>query len=687
MKRARVIVLAFLLGIFLVQFASAEILFSSMKDKYSLGDTLTATVTVSPTVTNEDYLQVYLNCGDNSSSKDFYKEFVMIPTGEKKEVNVELLLTPRVVGSSIGDCYISATYGPDSARSENFRISNILIVTLLSEKKSFAPSENFDLTGTVKRETLDLPDAFVEITDDKNIINVKGLVGKGEFSVPVVFPDDTAAGSYVLNGHVYEKDSRGFVTNTGNASMTVVVIQVPRRVDVTLNNQEIKPGDIIEFKGSIYDQTDLPMAGELTYSIKDKNGYIRELNVTNTDGTIRFNVSKNELPGVWTVEMDHENISNSRILNILVNQEIRMDLANDSLVITNVGNVPYNKSVSFNIGNKTFEKFVFLELGQSKQVYLTAPEGSYDVFVDDGKTSVNGKGISLTGDAIGVSDSKNKPLLESAGFVYVWVFILLVLILTAVIVYLRIRKQPFRIKKSFNFGGGRHGGDDDFKAVGIMSKPRQLHEELNAVTGDKIDRAVPGFVNDGTKQEVGLVALEIKNYDAMKRKRSAALEELNSIIDKVKDHHSVGYSADNFVFYLYAPTVTKNLKNAVPAVKLATRLEREINEYNKMHQDRIEFGIGVHSGEIIAKKDGRNLRFTAIGSTIVYAKKVAHMADGAVYISEKIQKLAMPEVKAKEVETGSYGGPKIYSVGNVVDRDKNTKFLSDFQERNYGRKY
>jgi len=686
MRKTSVIVFVVLLGIFLVQFASAEILFSSMKDKYSLGDTLTATVTVSPTVTNEDYLQFYLNCGENSSS-DFYKQFLIIPMGEKKDISVDLLLTPRVVGSSIGECSVNAVYGVDSVTSGKFRITNGLTVSLNLDKKSFAPSEEFVLSGNVKRETLDLSDGFVEVTDGK-YVNVKGVVEKGVFSLNVQFPEDTPAGAYNLVANSYEKDSRGFITNTGNASTGLIIVQVPRRVGIVLSNQEIMPGDIIEFKGDIYDQTDLNMAGEITYTIKDKNDYVREQNITDVNSTKKFQTSKTEAPGIWTILISHENLTTSKILNILENSELEMSLVNDTLVLANVGNVPYNKSVSFKIGNNTVDRFVFLDLGQSKKVYLSAPDGNYDVFVDDGKSSVSGKGISLTGDAIDVSEIKKGLLFQSENFIYVWGFILTILVLVAIIIYIRVRRNPFRVRRDFGSGGGgvMKQSDEEFKSSGMISRPKQFHEDIRAVTGEMVDTAVPTYVNDGAKQEVGLVALAVKNYDSLLRRKSGAINEIKRISDSVLGNSKiVNYSTDNYVIYLAAPTLTKTLKNAVSAVKVATRLERELNEYNKMHQDKIDFGISVHSGDIIAKKDGRKLKFTAMGNTVVLAKKIAHMANNGVYLSEKVHKMTMPEVRSKEADTGSYTGLRVYEVENVVDRDKNTKFLNDFKERNFSR--
>ena len=57
---------------------------------------------------------------------------------------------------------------------------------------------------------------------------------------------------------------------------------------------------------------------------------------------------------------------------------------NDTLLVTNVGNVPYRKAIQIVIGNEIEIKELNLEVGQSKQFRLLAPDGDYKISVTDG---------------------------------------------------------------------------------------------------------------------------------------------------------------------------------------------------------------------------------------------------------------------------------------------------------------
>ncbi len=61
------------------------------------------------------------------------------------------------------------------------------------------------------------------------------------------------------------------------------------------------------------------------------------------------------------------------------------------MIVTNVGNVPYRKSIQISIGNNQETIFVPLEFGQKKELKLTAPDGSYDIKVNDSILKYTGR--------------------------------------------------------------------------------------------------------------------------------------------------------------------------------------------------------------------------------------------------------------------------------------------------------
>ena len=52
-------------------------------------------------------------------------------------------------------------------------------------------------------------------------------------------------------------------------------------------------------------------------------------------------------------------------------------------------------------------------------------------------------------------------------------------------------------------------------------------------------------------------------------------------------------------------------KNEVEAVKVAKKIIDILNEHNKKFREKIDFGIGITSGEIINRIENKKLKFTA----------------------------------------------------------------------------
>jgi hypothetical protein len=124
--------------------------------------------------------------------------------------------------------------------------------------------------------------------------------------------------------------------------------------------------------------------------------------------------------------------------------------------------------------------------------------------------------------------------------------------------------------------------------------------------------------------------------------------------------------------------VTNTFKNEVDASKLAETIAQELGEANKKFKERVEFGIGINSGDIINEIKGKKLIFTALGNSVLFAKKIAELSNGEVLISKEAYEKGISEIKAdKKV----IGGNEVYQIKKVVDYDKNKKFIDDFLKR------
>ena len=229
-------------------------------------------------------------------------------------------------------------------------------------------------------------------------------------------------------------------------------------------------------------------------------------------------------------------------------------------------------------------------------------------------------------------------------------------------------------------------------SAGVSDKKEEKGGVVKVVPG-KDDKSLPVIehdtgiavhapVLDGNKQLSSLVAVKIKNYSEVKGNNQFVNETLKSITNEINNSKGKVYRADDFVIGIFAPIATKTFENEVTAVRVAKSISSKLKFHNDKFSQKINFGIGVNSGDIIAKKHEGKLLFTPIGVTLSSARRVADLANNDVLLSEDANKKVMSKVKTTLNAAASTGGIKAYSINQIVDREDNKKFIEDFLQRN-----
>ena len=125
--------------------------------------------------------------------------------------------------------------------------------------------------------------------------------------------------------------------------------------------------------------------------------------------------------------------------------------------------------------------------------------------------------------------------------------------------------------------------------------------------------------------------------------------------------------------------MTKTFKNEVLAVKIGKEIVDELSDYNKKFKDKIEFGIGVHVGELVASKSGEKLKYTSIGNTISLAKRISDLDSGKLIVSDEIRKKLLRDLKVSKGK--EVGGNQSYEVVEVRDKSGDAERLADLLKR------
>lgn len=133
-----------------------------------------------------------------------------------------------------------------------------------------------------------------------------------------------------------------------------------------------------------------------------------------------FLIEKDFPSGYWKIEAFYQDKSVKRFFSVSEREEADFKLEGEKVIIRNIGNVPYTKTVQILIGDKAITQKQYIDIGTYKEIRLVAPKGKYNVQVAvDGKTELSALDIQLTGtgQVIGALDQQlidNQPTLGSA---------------------------------------------------------------------------------------------------------------------------------------------------------------------------------------------------------------------------------------------------------------------------------
>jgi len=652
----------------LMPFFSAEIIFTEpIKPVYNLGDIIYVPVTIKTLTDASGVFKMDLIC--NSTLINFYMNGVKLLAGDEKRMDSSLVLISKIIKGNHGLCRIKASLNEDYQLSDEFKISDYLNVIGEIDKTEYNSGEKILITGTVEKEGGEYSNGFIDAYLTTNNINENltqtGTINKGVISMDLSLPENLKAGSYFLKINAYEKDSEGTITNTGYAEYNFSVNQVPTNLEMIIENKQLNPGEILRVKAILHDQTGNSIPAKVYITIKNQEGKIIEQDETDTDLFLEYSIFNNEPPAEWQIYAISKRLEVENTFTINKKESASIDVFNNTIVVTNNGNVFYNKTILIKVGETPLNIQAELNVGETKRYTLSAPDGEYKVRITTQEGDEITKTLGLTGNAISVNDNSviNLSILGYISLVIVGFGILFFLVKR------HKKRKMMGVKPSRgiipSFG---------FKKKEIKSLPTMREDSISRT----VNNAELSLTIKGNKQEVSVVCLKIKNVEEMDSKGSASdtLEKLKHIAEENK---AVVYDNQDYLLFFIIPSITKTFKNEVIALDLAEKIQRVLSEHNRMFNQKIDFGISLNKGELIGKIEDDTFKFMGIGSWMTLSKRFASLSNEEVILTEKINDLLRVTARTeKEVREGT----PIYVLKSIKRENEDArKFINKFMDR------
>ncbi len=654
--------------VFLIPIIAASITISPLsKDIYNLGDSIKTQVEIfadSGSITGKTLTTDLICDGFNIPAVD--KQGIPdLNNGEGEIKNIVIHINRDLIGERTGatGCVLKFSIGDDNIEpTKEFSISDYIGIIIREQKIEAAPKEIIILEGDAIKDNGQAVQGIAElivIKDNETVIELINTVKNGYFYLNFSLSQDSKAGQYLVQLNIYEKALSGEKTNKGFINYNLLITQVPTSLEIVFDTSTVEPGTDLRVKTILHDQTGEPIETTSIITIKNQDNDIIEQSEKSTGQFLELPIAYNEPVAEWKIVALSNRLTSEASFNITKKEDVEINLVNTTITITNTGNVPYcNKSVLIKIGNESLPNIdVCLEVDEKSEYFLTAPEGEYQVnIISEGEEKIS-RSVMLTGRAIDIKE------ISKRGFVrhpLVWIFLIAILGFVAFLFFKKGYKRNF---------------------VGYITKRKKSKEATPLIKGSLLNtrnKAEISLSIKGDKQNVSIVCLKIKNLKEIGSKKGIVEESLQKIVGLVEEKKGYIYENNENLFFIFAPVNTKTFSNERTAIEVAQKIESALTETNRLYKNKIDFGIGLNYGTIIAKKEKGTLQFMSMGTLITTAKKTASASKGAIFLGEKMNDKLRTEVKT---EKEMHGNTKLYKIKEVKSKGDHKNFLNSFVKR------
>lgn len=667
----KVVILMF--AVLMISFASADIIIHQQPDEvYNLGDTINIPLTITTLESLQKTFSMNLICGGKKIL--MYQNDINLPAGGDKTIEASIVLTKERIGETLGTCKIKASLGSAADESNNiltndFEISDAITIISTTKQVEFNPGDSILIKGDATKKNGHGAEGLISIQigseNSTDSISQIGTINEGFFSVNITFPATMRAGAYLVKLDAYEKDLEGFTTNTGYMNYNIKIHQVPTSLEIFTEQKEIEPGTSINVKTILHDQTGDAMPATSIITIKKETGEILEQTEKATEEILEFPVSYNEEPANWTIVAVSSKLTSETDIIIKEKKDIKVEIINNTVIITNIGNVIYDELALIKIGEETVDVNLSLDVDESQEYKLSAPDGEYQIEILSNGESKLTDSVTLTGKSIDVKEIKNPGVRAVIRHPISWIFIIAILGFVAFMVLKKGYKKSFFGKISFKKKPKKNLTWEN------RAQPIRKGSLINSKNKAHLSLSIKG-----EKQSSSVVCLKIKNLKDIQSKKGNAEETLQKIVDEAEESKAATYETGEDLFFILNPTKTRTFKNEKTALAIAQKAEKILKEHNKLFHQKIEFGISVNEGNIIAKQEKDILEFMSLGTLITTAKKIASASKEEILLNEKIKQKLGGNIRTKENEHGKL---KYYSITEIKSKNpEHAKFIKNF---------
>lgn len=625
-----------------------------------------------------------------------------------------------------GSCYISALLEDssnnkvDETKSAAVTLSSNISITFDvsgNTGSDFMPRDTLKLSGSAVKANGQSVNGVAYISVDNK--SYSSDVSDGKFSFSLELPQDIMPGEHAVKVNVNDNSN-----NSGNQTSKFSVAAVPTLLAIETNNNSnsFMPGSVLMITPKMMDQANNTLQTTIAVTLSKGQGIfskpillLEEL-VTSGNNTLYYFDQFAE-PTEYTIEakttIGEKEFTAQRIISVSRYEKINVRIFNDTLQVTNIGNVPFKKQVAleFLIQGQSTKKLLDLnlEINETKTFKLEAPQGTYNLTLNTGTEQINFNEVPLTGSVVATIDLGQE---QQTQLTWILVVLGIVAVLVIISIYLKMRRHKYnQYKKASHrplistsastysypqtksLGTARPEAREEIHVMKSAGQEKQTVDTFATMYTDETIKKIfkqhassklpaqaiiPTLVY-GTKQEITALILTIQGLEKLqelKRKDNALYEKIlneyfSAVVDKIKTHNGVADFYGNNIIALF--NVVKQYRHDIAAVKAAQEIRQVTNELNThLLQSGISLAVkaGINSGMAIVTSIGadRQVKYTSIGNTTLLARALERKAlTNEILFAENVHDKIANVIKAKKISPLHLGEQEALNVYSLED--------------------
>ena len=341
------ICLSFLILFLSMPFVFADITIKTDQPVYNLGNKINPSASAIHNKNFDGFFRLAIVCGNYKLQ--YFLTPISLEANFRTAVNVpELTVTPQMLGNCtvIGDLTTDENMLIEEQQSNNFEVTDQLVVLPVRGKIIALPSESVQVTGVVNEafgNNVIRASAIIKLDNS----SYETEVADGKFLYTFGLPSNIRSGTHTIE--ITATDPR---INTGYGILNLDITPIPRYIKIDPGDTELQPGSRAAITASLHDQADDLINTSLDLEMTAPNDDKLFKKTVQSNDSIEYEFSQYAQPGAYLLKSTYKNLMAQSTIKITTVKEVRIKYENESVFVENVGNVPFVDELTFFLQNE-----------------------------------------------------------------------------------------------------------------------------------------------------------------------------------------------------------------------------------------------------------------------------------------------------------------------------------------------